>query len=123
METNPAVIFRGDTVTGHCALKQVDSQNPNYVTPFAIPGGAVIEVIFPGPSGVSVVLSTANSGEITVLNPANGYFSYLMSTAKSALLVTGQALAIDVVVSTASPVTQTTFEKCKILDIRDRANP
>ena len=113
-------IFRGDTPKGTINLFTVDP-NSGLAIVYSIPTGSTIEVRWPGETS-TVVLSTANVGEVTILNAAEGQFAYSMSSVKSLLLKLGDNQPLDVVVSTLAGDIYTA-ERVKVVKIADRANP
>ena len=114
-------IYRGDTFKGTINLRLKDSYDANKVNPFAIEAGSTIEVRFPGTTS-PVVLSTANVGEISILDTDLSTITYEGSQVKSALLKKSVDQAITVVVTQGVSTETYTFELSKILDIKDRAN-
>jgi hypothetical protein len=119
----PIKIFRGDTFSGVVTLRVLDSCDGAKQNPYPIVANSLIEVHFPGISPApSVVLSTANPGEITIINAADGSFSYKGSPAKSALINKANLQPMTVVVTTPGG-TVTTWQLEKILNVYDRANP
>ena len=113
-------ISRGDTFTGSVTLRQKDSCDPTKQNVVPITISDTIELNFPGETS-TVVLSSANPGEITITD-ANGSFTYLGDPTKSLLLKLGTSQSLDCIV-TLSTGEVTTFELTKILDVKDRANP
>lgn len=114
-------IYRGQTVKGVVNLRQVDpttqAQNP-----YVIPVDAVVEIKFPGETG-SVVLSTANAGEVTILDASSSKISYVMPPAKSQILALNAKAAVDCVVTTSSsPISVDIFEAVNVYNIVDQAN-
>lgn len=114
-------IFRGDTFQGTITLRVIDACDSTKQNPFVLDPLDTIAVYFPGTAS-SVILSSATPGEITILDAALGKFSYKGDPVKSALLKLGTAQALDVVYTTAAGDV-TTFEKVKIVEVKDRANP
>ena len=114
-------IYRGDTFKGTVNLRLKDSCDPNKVNPFAIEAGSTIEVRFPGTTS-PVVLSTANVGEVTIVDTDLSTITYEGDPAKSALLKRATDQSITVVVTQGVSTEVYTFELAKILDIKDRAN-
>lgn len=113
-------IFRGDTPKGTINLYTQDP-NTGLAIVYNIITGSQISIFFPGTTA-SVELSSANPGEVTVLNAAEGQIAYAMDSTKSDLLKLGDNQAIDVVVTTPSNDVLTA-ERVKIVKIVDRANP
>lgn len=116
-------IKRGATIKGKINLRSKPDQNSASEFPYVIPVGAVIELKFPGETS-TVVLSTANAGEITVIDPDASQISFVMSAAKSALLEVNATAAVDCVVTDASisPENVDIFEQTKVFNIEDPAN-
>lgn len=118
-------IFRGDGFTGSITLRLIDACNPAQQDVYPITGLDLIEVHFPGISPApSVVLSSANPGEVTITDP-NGTFTYAGTSVKSDLMnlsVNGVKQPLTIVV-TPSGGEPKTFEIPKYLNIVDRANP
>lgn len=116
-------IFRGSTFTGSVTLRLTDPCNSDQQNPVPIDGTDVIQLKFPGiTSGAPVILSTANSGEITITD-ANGTFSYKGSATKSLLLglsAAAAAGALDCIVTRTSGVILI-FEQLKLLIVQDPA--
>lgn len=121
MATAKTTIYKGDTFKGTINLRLKDSCDPNKVNPFPIELGSTIEIRFPGATS-PVVLSTANAGEITIVDTNLSAIAYEGSQAKSALLKKATDQAITVVVTQGISTETYTFELTKILDIKDRAN-
>jgi hypothetical protein len=113
-------IFRGSTFTGSVTLRLVDPCDSSKQNPVPISGTDIIELRLPGTAG-TVVLSTANSGEITITD-ADGTFSYKGSPTKSALLALTSSGALDCVVTRAGGDVLI-FEQVKILKVVDPAVP
>ncbi len=114
-------IFQGDTFKGVISLRTIDVVDPTKTNTYIIPTGATIQINFPGITA-SVVLSTANAGEITIINASTGTLSYTGSPLKSVLLNPGKNQSLDLIVTdTAGNVT--TFEQPKIINVYARANP
>lgn len=114
-------IYRGDTFKGVLNFRLQDSCDAKKVNPFAIEAGSTVEVRFPGTAS-TVVLSTANVGEITIIDTDLSTISYEGDTTKSALLKKGTNQSITVVITQGVSGEVYTFENLKILDILDRAN-
>lgn len=121
-------IYRGSTVRGKIQLRQKDSVNPDLENQYIIPVGALIEVKFPGEVS-TVVLSTANVGEISIVDSQQATIAFVMTPAKSLLLKLSDAeadqlAAVDVVVTdnSVSPATIDMFEKQKVYEIVDQIN-
>lgn len=121
--------FRGDTLKGNVTLRQSDPSDSTKTNPFSIPVGATVEVHFPADptlAPLGVVASTANAGEVSIINATLGQFSFKLSAAKSANLkmdaVNKQPLDVVVTDTSATPNEVTTFEGVKLLKIKDRAN-
>lgn len=118
-------IFRGDTFTGTVNLRQTDPIDPNKVNPFPIPSSHLIEIHFPAENSIDpVILSTVNSGEITVVDSDLSTLTYAGAPAKSELMALGTKQAIDIIVTdlTPTPNVVTTFQVDKVLNVYDRAN-
>lgn len=119
IDTIQQKIYRGDTFRGFFKLSTLSPGDPDRRNPYAIPSGATIELWFPGDTS-TVILSTGAS-EITILDANNGSCSFKGGPAKSVLMAAGSGQAVDAIVTELSG-DKTTFEKCKILTILDRAN-
>lgn len=116
-----STIYRGDTFKGVINLRAKDCCDENKVNPYVIEAGSLVEIRFPGATS-TVVLSTANVGEVTIVDSALSTISYEGSQAKSALLKKGDNQTITVVVTQGVSTEKYTFELAKALDIKDRAN-
>lgn len=112
-------IFRGDTPKGSVNLYSKDPVTGISVA-YSIPTGALIEFFFPG-DPTTVILSTANVGEVTIINAVNGNVGFAMSAIKSAVLKLGANQALDCRVTTLTGDILTA-ERVKVLKIVDRAN-
>lgn len=112
-------IYRGDTFQGTINLRVTDPVDATRENPYPIAVGSTIQIKFPGTP--SVVLSTANVGEVTVVDAALSTISFSGAPAKSLLmdLGTNQTLTL---VHTDPTGKVTTFERTKSLDVVDRAN-
>jgi len=112
-------ITKGDTFQGVLQLRK--SVN-GVVNPYVIPTGATVAVHFPAFDASSpVILSTANVGEVTIVDQNLSTISYLGSTTKSALLNPGKMQKIDIVITELSGK-QFTLTSEAIVYIEDRAN-
>jgi hypothetical protein len=115
-----AKIYRGDTFTGVIQLRQ--RSETGITGPYVITPSSVIEVHFPAEnSGSPVILSTANSGEITIADSALSTIVYKGSPAKSLLLKLGEEQDIQVEITTPT-LEVTTFVKEAVLQVLDRPN-
>lgn len=121
MATSKKTIYRGDTFKGVINLRLKDSCDENKVNPFPIEVGSVVQVRFPGTTS-PVILSTANVGEVTIVDADLSTISYEGDTVKSALLKKATDQSITVVVTQGVSTEVYTFEQAKALDIKDRAN-
>lgn len=130
----PVTIYRGQTINGSCELRLIDTLIPGLQSAYVIPDGALVEMLWPGtpdPDPVSVILSTATSGEITISNSNRALLNFQMSSVKSLLLLVDPTsppsvpATIDVRVtnSMVSPPAVDIFEKQKVYYIVDKANP
>ena len=116
------IYYRGDTIDGKINLRKVTTcDGVTVYSAFPLLVTDTVEVIFPGETA-SVILSTANVGEITIEDLAASTFIYKGAPAKSDLLKLGTNQAIDVVVTTIGGDV-TTFQYDQILTVKDRANP
>lgn len=117
-------VYRKDTIRGRLQLRTKNQINPDLEDNFPIPVGALVEVTLPGESGTSVVLSTANTGEIDIVDADLSTVDFTCPIAKSELLLVGDA-ALDCIVTDVNqtPNVVTTFQRAKVLRIADRANP
>lgn len=111
--------FTNQTLYGRLQLRVKNKINPTLEDAFALPATRKVEVLLPG----GVVLSTLNSGEITVVDANLSTIDFVSPIAKTALCATGVG-AIDCVVydTSVSPNIVTTFEKLKVIDIEKPAN-
>ena len=120
---NP-IIIQGQSFSGIINLKTDDGCTPSNILPYIINPLWTIEVHFPGdpaaPTPAPVVLSTANAGEITIINAAEGQISYLGGATKSLLMNTGKNLTIMVKVIKDAPTNNLVdiFEMQKVIDIK-----
>ena len=113
-----SLIYKGDTFKGVINLRLKDACDPNKVSPFPIETGSTIEIRFPG----GVVLSTANVGEITVVDAALSVLSYEGDPTKSANLKVGVDQSLTVVVTQGISTEVYTFQQDKFLTVKVRAN-
>jgi len=114
-------IYRGDTFEGTIQIRKRDACSAEIENPFPIPSGSLVELHFPGATS-SVILSTANVGEITIVDNNLSTLGYKGSPAKSLLLNVGSKQTITCIVT--YPTTEvSTAEAKKILTVVDRANP
>ncbi len=113
-------IIRGDTIDEVVQLRIVNkaTEVPNS---FVIETGSDIELRFPGETS-TVVLSTANVGEITIIDANIAAISFTMQPAKSDLLKLGKSQSIDVVVTQGISGKVQTATMSKVLTVVDRAN-
>lgn len=114
-------IFRGDTFRGTINLRQTDFIDPTKVNPFPIVALSVVVINFPG-SSASVVLSTANAGEITIVDTDLSTITFVGAPAKSLMMALITNGSLDVIVTDPSG-NVTTFEIKKAVTIVDRENP
>lgn len=114
-------IFQGDTFTGIINLRLVPIGTSDQ-NPYPITEGSLIQILFPGVDSVSVILSTENEGEITVIDGNLSTLGYVGSPEKSAMLNPGLKQSVDVVI-TAPDSSVTTFERMKVVNVVARANP
>ena len=133
-----AEIYRGYIVQGIINLKQDDGTTPENILPYAIPVGAVVEIVFPQDTTLvtplAVVLSSAvalpsplSGNEVVIVNATQGQVSFTCPRTKSALMGVGKNLSVDVRVvkdpaTIPTPVNVDFFEKAKIIDVKDPAN-
>lgn len=116
-----SLIYRGDTFKGVISLRLKDSCDAAKVNPFVLEAGSTIEVRFPGTTS-TVVLSTANAGEITILDAALSSVAFEGSSAKSLLMKKVVDASLTIVVTQGVSGEVFTFEKEKFLTIKDRSN-
>lgn len=123
-----ATIFLGQTVRGIVNLRTLDPAT-GAINPYVIQTGAVINLNFPGAStttpgtqGSSVVLSTANSGEIGIITANGAQISFAMPPAKSLLLFVTKTAAVDCVITNTDGSVDI-FEAVKVYNIASQANP
>lgn len=116
-------IFVGDTITMTLQLRVKDLVNPDLENYFPLPPTYTIVAKLPG-NAASVVASSANPGEITVVDAAKSTITALWVPANTDDLKEGTA-AVDVVVTDTSvvPNVVTTFEKLKVVTIKAAENP
>lgn len=114
-------IYRGATFEDSLGLRLQDPAT-GVVNPFAIEPASVVEVRFPGESS-TVVLSTANVGEVTVLDADASTISYVGAPAKSDLLEVSESMTIDVVVIQGSSGKVIAFQLAKYAVVADLAAP
>lgn len=114
-------VFIGDTIKMTLQLRVKDLVNPDLENYFPLPSTYTITAKLPG-SGVEA--STANAGEITIVDAAKSTITATWVPAKTANARAGNA-AVDVVVTdtSVSPNVITTFEKLKVVTIKTRENP
>lgn len=114
-------IYRGDTFEATLQLRLVDSET-KISNPFPIPVGATVELIFPpADANIPVILSTANSGEITIVDADASTVSYKGDPSKSLLMAVNKNQSIDCrVITTGGDIMTTT--KAKILTVEDYPN-
>lgn len=113
-------IYRKDSFKGTIQLRSKNASTLVY-SPFTIPPGSTVEMLFPGESGSPVMLSTSNVDEVEVISTAASTITYLGSPAKSELMKVGKKQSIDVVVTDPDGIV-TTCEFFQILEVADRAN-
>ena len=113
-------IIRGDTIDEVVQLRIINKATdvPNS---FVIEAGSDIDLRFPGEVS-TVVLSTSNVGEISIIDANIASISFNMSPVKSALLKTGKSQSIDVIVTQGISGKIQTATMSKILTVVDRAN-
>ena len=111
-------IRRGATITGIVNLRNKQAGSGSQFD-YVIPGGAVIQLKFPGATS-TVILSTATPGEITIVNANTAQISFIMSATKSALLALGMA-SVDCIITASGAVD--IFEETSVFNILDPANP
>lgn len=114
------IIYRGQTVSGKIELRTKDFCISDLENPFPIPTGSLVEIIFPGATA-PVILSTANSGEVTVSDALLSTITFEMTPTKSLLLKVIDNGVVNLrVTSLTNKVT--IFEKIKAFKIVDIAN-
>lgn len=113
-------VFKGDTIKMTLQLRAKDLVNPELENYFPLPTTYTIVASLPG-SGVTA--STANVGEINVVDDTKSTIQATWTPAKTANCTVGNA-AVDVVVTdtSVSPNVVTTFEKLKVVVIKAREN-
>jgi hypothetical protein len=116
-----AVIYRGQTVYGKIQLRKKDECTEGLENPYPIPTLGNIVINFPGETS-TVVLSTANPGEIAITDSALSTISFVMSPAKSALLLVTTAASVDTIVTDVSGNVDI-FQQVKVFKISDIDNP
>lgn len=118
-------VIRGQSFKGVAHLKTVDVAGLN-AQPYVIDPSDVVEIHLPADpnapnNGAAVILSTANSGEVTRNSPDPGDVSFNGPPAKTLLMAVGPNLAIDVkVIHTDASVD--IFEQLSIINVADPAN-
>jgi hypothetical protein len=118
-------VIRGQSFKGVAHLKTVDVAGLN-PQPYVIVNTDVIEVHLPADpnapnSGAPVILSTANSGEVTRNSPDPGDVSFNGPPAKTLLMEVGPNLALDVKVTHLDGSIDI-FEQLSIINVTDPAN-
>ena len=116
-------IYVGDTITMTLQLRTKDLVNPDLENYFPLPATRTIVAKLPG-NVSSVVASSANPGEITVVDAAKSTITAVWVPANTINLKEGVA-AVDVVVTDTGvvPNVVTTFEKLKVVTIKSAENP
>jgi hypothetical protein len=121
--TEQIIIYRGDTMGGTIQLRKVDPcSGVENLYPISLTD--TIQVNFPGDLA-TVVLSTANAGEINIADQNLSTIIFTGAPAKSLLLKLASAKtpASLNVIHTDGAGKVTTFQQDKVLVILDRANP
>lgn len=120
--------FRGDTIEMILQLRQLNQIIPQITDQFSLPLTYQIDVYLPNdptlqPSG-AVVASTLNVGEITVIDANLSTIKATFVPTKTANCLVTATAAVDVKVTdlVVTPNKVTTFEKVKVLQIKDREN-
>lgn len=109
----------GDDFSG---IIQLRLKAAGVINPAPITGYTKIEIHFPAFDATSpVILSTVNSGEITVVDANLSTLSFSGSAAKSLLLNAGNSQKLDTIV-TDSTGKQKTYTTAEIVFIENRAN-
>lgn len=115
------VIYQGDTFRGTLWLRTKDPVDPCKQTPFQIPVGSTVQVKLPGAGGVAVVLSTANTGEVSVTGTLLDGVQFVGGPTKSANLLVGEKQSINCVVTDPTGA-KTTFQLDKVITVKVPAN-
>jgi hypothetical protein len=119
--------YLGQTLKGIINLRTIDPTT-GAVNPYVIQSGAVIQLKFPGAGagpglqGTSVVLSTANSGEITIVSSTASQITFSMSPTKSNLLFVTTSAAVDCII-TNTDGSEDIFEAASVYNIQAIKNP
>jgi microcystin degradation protein MlrC len=123
-------IYQGNTITGLLKLRLVDPCDPKVMSSYPLKTTDKVEIKFPSTTpGQSVVLSTANPGEVTMLldggGKPTGDVTFNGDTTKGALLNPGLKQTVTFVVTdtVAVPNTVYTGEDAKSLNVLVAANP
>jgi hypothetical protein len=121
------IVYRGQTLTGTVNLRISDASS-GVEFPYAIPTGSTIVINFPGiivptppATSTSVELSTANSGEVSIVDATQSKIAFNMSPTKSLLLALNSNADVDVIVTAPSGKVDI-FELVNIYNIVDYAN-
>ena len=97
---NP-VAYRGYQFTGAITLRFDDGTSPQNLFPYIIPGGAVIEIVFPPENPANpVVVSSATAlpnppysvNEVLVVNAALGQITFTCIGSKSGIMALGKKI-------------------------------
>jgi len=113
-------VFIGDTIKMTLQLRVKDLINPELENLYPLPATYTITAKLPG-SGVEA--STANAGEITIVDSAKSTITATWIPAKTTGARAGNAAVTVVVTDTSvTPNIVTTFEKLKVVTIKAREN-
>lgn len=105
-------IFKGNTFQGTLKMRVKDPCNSGIMRAYPLNLTDLVEILFPGDSG-SVILSTANSGEITMIlsgGVPTGDVTFYGSATKGALLLAGNKQSINFRITNSVPSPATIFE-------------
>lgn len=120
MASSEISVIRGDTVEATLFLREIDACDTDKENTYVIPGGADIEMRFPGES--ATVSLTTGASEVTIADASKGKVTFSMPPAKSDLLKVGSKQTITLHVNYNAGADRKTFEKKKIFTVADREN-
>lgn len=112
------IIYIGSTFEDTLQLRLQNASDPTLINPFAIETGSVVQVLFPG----GVILSSANVGEVTIIDTDLSTIRYMGTPAQSASLTVGDNQTIDVKVTQGISTKVFIFQLAKALNIITPAN-
>lgn len=120
----PTLLFYiGDTLDGIINLRTTDAST-GATSPFVIEAGSVVEVLFPPADPLlPVVLSTANPGEISIIDANLATILISGPASKSLLMKEGKKQSLDCVVTQGVSGKIQTFQYTGLVTVAKRANP